>query len=225
MNGRQIRLVLIGPPGVGKGTQSHKLSLAFSVPEIGTGDMFRHAVMAGSPLGVAAKAFMDKGELVPDETTIGIVEERLRHDDAQNGFVMDGFPRTAWQATALDSLLGRMGQRLTAAIEIEVPRQELLRRLAGRWTCGNCAATYQAESAPPLAKGICDRCATELVHRSDDDEKTVAKRLDVYERQTSPLINYYRGAGVLKTIDGERPVDDVFKAILAASLNSTLEPT
>lgn len=214
MTGHPIRVILLGSPGAGKGTQAELLAASAGVPHISTGDMFRHAVTAGSAVGVEAAKYMERGELVPDDVTIGVVEERLRDADASRGFIMDGFPRTAQQATALDALLAKIGWKLDAAIEFAVPRAELLRRLTARWTCPKCDATYNLVSAMPRVEGICDRCGSALVQRADDSETTVAKRLDVYERQTAPLLAYYRGAGSLITIDGTQPVDAVHAAVM-----------
>jgi len=211
-----FRIILLGPPGAGKGTQSRRLAAAFGVPQIATGDMFRAAGALGTAMGIAAKQYMDKGELVPDSVTIGVVEERLRQPDAKSGFILDGFPRTPQQATALDALLARMHQRLQAAVEIEVPRSELVHRLTIRWWCSRCQATYSMESAPPLVPGICDRCGGTLIQRNDDSAATVAHRLDVHERQTSPLIAYYQGAGLLKRVDGTQSIDEVYDAIVRA---------
>ena len=212
--GNQLRVILLGSPGAGEGTQAELLAAATGVPHIATGDMFRHAVVAGSAIGLAAAKFMERGELVPDDVTIGIVEERLRAPDAGRGFVMDGFPRTAQQATAFDALLAKFGWKLDAAIEFAVPRAELLRRLTGRWTCPNCDASYNSVSALPRVAGVCDRCGSALVQRGDDSEATVAIRLDVYERQTAPLLAYYSGAGSLLTIDGTQSVEAVQAAIV-----------
>ncbi|HLW37530.1 MAG TPA: adenylate kinase, partial [Candidatus Eremiobacteraceae bacterium] len=185
------------------------------VPHIATGDMFRTAVAQRTPMGVAAKSFMDRGELVPDGVTIGVVEERLAQPDAGAGFVMDGFPRTAQQATAFDALLARTNCKLDAVIEVAVPREQLIARLTGRRVCSKCQASYHIVSAPPKVAGICDRCGGELVQRDDDKEATVAKRLDVYQRQTAPLLSYYKGAGLLKSVDGTQSIDDVYAAIIA----------
>ncbi len=213
MTRNHLCVILIGSPGAGKGTQAELLAASAGVPHIATGDILRHAVTAGSAVGLAAVGFMERGELVPDDVIIGVVEERLRNPDASRGFVMDGFPRTAQQATALDALLAKIGWKLDAAIEFAVPRAELLRRLTSRWTCPNCDATYNLVSAPPRVAGICDRCGSALVQRADDSEATVAKRLDVYERQTAPLLAYYRGAGSLVTIDGTASVETVHAAV------------
>jgi adenylate kinase len=214
-----LRLILLGAPGAGKGTQARKLADRFGVPQIATGDMFRAAVLAGTSMGSAAKSFMDRGELVPDAVTIGVVEERLAEPDAAAGFIMDGFPRTAQQATAFDALLARIGKRLDAAVEIAVPREQLIARLTARRVCSKCQASYQLASAPPKVDGICDRCGGPLVQRADDAEATVVKRLAVYERQTAPLLSYYEGAGLLKTVDGTKSIDDVHAAIIATALN------
>jgi adenylate kinase len=216
MTARVIRIILLGAPGAGKGTQSRRLSDAFGVPHIATGDMFRAAVHAGSPVGLAAKAYMDRGELVPDNVTIAVVEERLRQVDAQKGFIMDGFPRTTQQATALDALLAKLGWRLDAAVEFDVPYAELLRRLTGRRVCANCQATYHDQFAPPVNPDVCNRCGGALFQREDDTEATAAHRLEVYERQTAPLLAYYRGAGSLVKINGMASADAVYSAISAA---------
>ncbi len=217
MGARELRLILLGAPGAGKGTQARKLGHRFGLAQIGTGDMFRAAVAAGSPMGLAAKEYLVKGELVPDAVTIGVVEERLSRYDARDGFVMDGFPRTSQQATAFDALLARLRRRLDAVIELAVPREELLRRLTGRWICATCNTSYNVLSAAPKASGICDLCDSPLMHRQDDSEDMVIHRLDVYDRQTAPLIAYYQGAGLLKTVDGNGSVDNVFKAIVLAA--------
>ena len=168
-------------------------------------------------MGKAAKRFMDRGELVPDDVTVGIVEDRLSEPDAAAGFVMDGFPRTVAQATSLDALLAKMGRTLDAAIEIAVPRDQLISRLTQRRVCAKCQASYHVTSAAPKVEGICDRCGGELVQREDDSEKTAAKRLDVYDRQTAPLLSYYKGTGLLKTVDGTQSIDAVNAAIVAAA--------
>jgi adenylate kinase len=216
MTSRVIRIILLGAPGAGKGTQARRLSEVFGVPHIATGDMFRAAVMAGSPTGLAAKAYMDRGELVPDDVTIAVIEERLRHEDASRGFIIDGFPRTAQQATALDALIAKLGWRLDAAIEFDVPRDELVRRLSGRRVCENCHSTFHVSLAPSKVDGVCDRCGGTLVQRADDTEATAKRRLDVYEQRTAPLLAYYSGARKLVKIDGTLPVDAVYAAILAA---------
>lgn len=216
MNARTWRLVLLGPPGVGKGTQGQLLSQAFGIPEIGTGEIFRNAVRERTPMGIAAKTYMDAGKLVPDDVTIGLVEERLRANDAQKGFILDGFPRTAQQATALDALVHRNDLHLDAVIEITVEPIEVVRRLTGRRLCAVCQTTYHLESAPSRLPGVCDRCGGPLIQRPDDAEATVLKRLDEYQRKTAPLTEYYRAAGVLKVIDGNGDVNSVFNRIINA---------
>ncbi|MDQ2816631.1 MAG: adenylate kinase [Candidatus Eremiobacteraeota bacterium] len=212
-----MRLILLGAPGAGKGTQARRLGEAFGLAQIGTGDMFRAAVAAGSPMGIVAKEYLDNGELVPDEVTIGVVEERLSSDDAKAGFVMDGFPRTSQQATAFDALLAKHRQRLSAVIELAVPRKHLMRRLTGRWVCAACNTSYNVLSAAPRLAGVCDRCGCALVHRPDDEVEMVGHRLDVYDEKTAPLIAYYQGAGLLKTVDGTKDIDEVFEAIATAA--------
>jgi adenylate kinase len=217
VNAHELRLVLLGAPGAGKGTQARKLVQAFDLAQIGTGDTFRAAAAAGTAMGIAAKAYMDNGELVPDDVTMGVVEERLREEDARRGFVMDGFPRTSQQATAFDALLAKLGQRLDAVVELRVPRDELLQRLTGRWLCSRCQASYNVLVAKPAQAGICDRCGGGLLHRQDDSREMAEHRLDVYDRQTAPLIAYYQGAGLLKTVEGRQEIDAVYEAILAAA--------
>jgi adenylate kinase len=219
-----MRLVLLGAPGAGKGTQARKLGSAFGVPYVSTGDTFRNAAAAGTPVGATAKSFMDRGELVPDAVTVGVVEERLSQADAAAGFIMDGFPRTAQQATAFDALLAKMGRRLDAVIEIAVPREVLIARTTGRRVCANCQKSYQLQTAPPRVAGVCDNCGGPLEQRADDAEPTVKKRLAVYERQTAPVLAYYKGAGLLKAIDGTRSVDDVFASICAAVSAPAVRP-
>lgn len=216
MTAQEVRLVLLGAPGAGKGTQARRLSEGFSIPDIATGDMFRAAVAQRTKMGLAAKRFMDRGELVPDDVTIGIVEERLSQEDAAGGFVLDGFPRTVAQATAFDAMLAKMNQRLTAVIEIAAAREVLIARLTQRRTCANCSTPYHLTS-PLKTPDVCDRCGGRLVHRDDDSEKTVVRRLAVYDAQTAPLLSYYGAAGLLKTVDGTRTIDEVYEAIVAAA--------
>jgi adenylate kinase len=216
MNDQELRLILLGPPGVGKGTQGRLLSHQFGIPEIATGDIFRNAMKERTPMGLAAKAYVDTGNLVPDDVTIGLVEERLSAPDAAKGFILDGFPRTAQQATALDARVRKSGKQLNAALEIKVGGEELVRRLTGRRLCAVCQTPYHLESASPKLAGVCDRCGGPLVQRSDDDEATVINRLREYERKTLPLTEYYRAAGLLKEIDGNGDVKQVFRRILSA---------
>jgi len=209
--------VLLGAPGAGKGTQARKLSEAFAVPHIATGDMFRNAVSQGTPMGIAAKRFMDRGELVPDDVVVGIVQERLAKPDAAAGFVMDGFPRTVQQATSFDAMLDATGTMLDAVVEISVPRETLIERLTHRWMCVDCQASYSLPSAPPKVTGECDRCGGKLVQRADDTKETAVHRLDVHDAQTAPLVSYYKGAGLLRTVDGTQAVEVVYDAIVAAA--------
>jgi adenylate kinase len=211
------RVVFLGPPGAGKGTQARALAAEWGVPQVATGDMLREAVAAGTPLGLEAKRYMDAGGLVPDEVVIGLVEERLARPDAARGFVLDGFPRTAAQAEALDAMLRRRGQSLDRVIFLDVGREELIRRLTGRRVCGRCGTAFHLVSAPPRVAGRCDKCGGELTQRSDDTREAVATRLDVYEKQTAPLLAYYRDRGLLVTVPGEGPMDrvaaDIRKAV------------
>jgi adenylate kinase len=217
MSAHGFRLLLLGAPGAGKGTQANLLAQTFGVPHIATGDMFRAAKAAGTPMGLAAAKYMDKGELVPDDVTIGLVEERLSQPDAARGYILDGFPRTAGQAAALDALLARLGQRLDAVVKLTVPRDELLRRLTGRRICPQCNANYHMMFAPPKHDSMCDRCGHALVQREDDSEATMAHRLDVYHESTRPLIAFYEQKGLLHRVDGTQPVQAVNDAIAAAA--------
>jgi adenylate kinase len=210
------RVIFLGAPGAGKGTQARRLAAASGVPQVATGDMLREAVAGGTPLGLEAKRFMDQGALVPDEVVIGLVDERLSRPDARRGYVLDGFPRTVPQAEALDALLRRLGQDLDRVVFFDVSRDELLRRLTGRRICRQCGTAFHLVSAPPKATGRCDQCGGELYQRDDDAEATVGRRLDVYQTQTAPLLDYYRTRGVLVRVAGEGPVDRVAEAIRKA---------
>lgn len=211
-----MHILLMGPPGAGKGTQAANLVKEFGIPHISTGDMFRAAVKEGTELGLQAKACMDAGKLVPDEVTIGIVKERLAKPDCKKGFILDGFPRTAEQADALTGILKELGLSLTAAINITVPAADLIERAVGRRICKSCGATYHVKFNPPQKAGVCDTCAGDLYQRADDSEETMKNRLSVYEAQTKPLIAYYKKAGVYKEIDGRQAIDDVKAAMIAA---------
>ena len=211
-----MHILLMGPPGAGKGTQAANLVKDFGIPHISTGDMFRAAVKEGTELGLQAKACMDAGKLVPDEVTIGIVKERLAKPDCKKGFILDGFPRTVEQADALTGILKELGLSLTAALNITVPAADLIERAVGRRICKSCGATYHVKFNPSKKAGVCDTCAGDLYQRADDSEETMRNRLSVYEAQTKPLIAYYEKAGVYKEIDGRQPIDDVKAAMIAA---------
>ena len=208
-----MNLVLMGLPGAGKGTQAERIVEEYKIPHISTGDMFRAAMKEETPLGLEAKSFMDKGELVPDEVTIGIVRERLAKDDCQKGFLLDGFPRTVAQAEALEKLLADMDRQLDYVINIEVNKDSLLERLTGRRICKDCGATYHLVFNPPAKEGVCDRCGGELYQRADDNVETVQTRLEVNIQQSQPLITFYEGKGYLRNLDGQQPIDKVFADI------------
>jgi adenylate kinase len=211
-----VRVIFLGPPGAGKGTQAQELAREWGVPHIATGDMLREAVAAKTALGLEARRHMDSGGLVPDDVVIGLVGERLAQPDAKAGCVLDGFPRTVAQAEALDALFARAGIALDRVIYFDVPRAELLRRLTGRRVCRACGRTFHLVSAPPRVAGKCDDCGGELYQRADDSEATVATRLDVYQKQTAPLLDYYRGRRLLAEVAGEGPVAGVGEAIRRA---------
>ena len=211
-----VRVIFLGPPGAGKGTQAQALAREWGVPHIATGDMLREAVAAKTALGLEAKRHMDSGGLVPDDVVIGLVGERLAQPDAKAGCVLDGFPRTVAQAEALDALFARAGIALDRVIYFDVPRAELLRRLTGRRVCRACGRTFHLVSAPPRVAGKCDDCGGELYQRADDSEATVATRLDVYQKQTAPLLDYYRGRRLLAEVAGEGSVAGVGEAIRRA---------
>ena len=197
-----MRVILVGPPGAGKGTQARVLQSTFGIPQISTGDLLREAVRAGTPLGKQAQTYMDKGELVPDSVVTGLVVERMEQADCAKGFLLDGFPRTIAQADAIAAELGRRNQHVDAVLSIVVPRQELVERLSGRWICRSCQAMYHERFTPPKTRGVCDACGGELYQRSDDTAETVNARLEVYERLTAPLLSYYRERALLHDIDG-----------------------
>mgnify|MGYP000987480354 FL=1 len=209
-----MRIILMGPPGAGKGTQAALLVDHYKIPHISTGDMFREAIKQGTPLGLKAKEYMDAGALVPDEVTIGIVADRLAQDDCANGFLLDGFPRTAAQADALAKILSDLNINLDGVVNIEVPEEVLLERLTGRRVCKQCAATFHTVFNPPKVQGICDKCGGELFQRSDDTIETAQNRLKVYNEQTEPLIAYYSRQGLLKRIEGDGEIQQVFRNIV-----------
>lgn len=211
-----MNLILLGLPGAGKGTQAERIHATYRIPHISTGDMFRQAVRDETPLGKEAKSYMDRGELVPDHVTIGIVEERLQKEDAAKGFLLDGFPRTAAQAEALDTLLNRAGRSLDAVLYVYVPYDILVERLTGRRVCKQCGATYHIIFNPPKQEGICDRCGGTLYQRDDDRPETVQRRLDVNQKETDTLVQFYRERGILKEIDGLGTIDEVFGRIQQA---------
>lgn len=209
-----MNLIIIGPPGSGKGTQGKLIAERYRIPQISTGDMLREAVRNGSVLGLKAKTSMAKGALVPDEVVIEIIEERLIKRDCRKGFLLDGFPRTVAQATALERMLGRRGLAIDHVISIEIDREELIRRLMGRRTCGRCGAMYHVLFNPPKKAGMCDQCGGSLYQRDDDEEETIRSRLDVYSQQTGPVIQYYASKGLVRAINGIGPIDGIFDRIL-----------
>ena len=209
-----MRLVFLGAPGVGKGTQAEQVSAKFGYPKISTGDILREAVRNKTALGVEAKSFMDQGQLVPDSVVIGLVREKLNESGTAKGFLLDGFPRTAAQAEELDKTLNQKGQKLDRVINVKVPRSEVVRRLSGRRSCPKCQAVFHVEFAPPQREDVCDRCATALVQRNDDRKETVEARLTVYDEQTAPLIAYYHQRGLLSDLDGAGPIEQVQQRLL-----------
>ena len=208
-----MNLILLGPPGAGKGTQAELLLKRFSIPHISTGDIFRAAIKEGTPLGTEAKRYMDSGQLVPDEVVIGIVKERLLKEDCKSGFLLDGFPRTVPQADSLDNFLQNHGKKVDAVINIEVDSAILLKRLTGRRVCRNCAAVYHVETKKSKVSGICDHCGGEVYQRADDTPETVSKRLEVYNSQTEPLIAYYRKLSVLHSFNGQEGIQVLYENI------------
>nr|WP_255724657.1 adenylate kinase [Shimazuella soli] len=206
---------MMGLPGAGKGTQAALIVEKLHIPHISTGDMFRAAVKEETPLGVEAKSYMDQGALVPDRVTIGIVRDRLGKDDCESGFLLDGFPRTVPQAEALDELLSDLGKEIDYVIYIEVSQQELISRLTGRRICSNCGTTFHLQFAPPKVAGVCDRCGGSLYQREDDQEETVAKRLQINQEQTEHLIRYYTAKEKLVRVDGEQPIEQVTETIFS----------
>ena len=211
-----MKIILMGPPGAGKGTQAEKLVELYQIPHISTGDMFRKAQKEGTELGLKAKSYMDQGQLVPDEVTVGIVKERLAEDDCKDGFLLDGFPRTVQQADALDGILAELGMVLDRVVNIEVDKAFLVDRLTGRRVCRTCGATFHVTNKAPKVEGVCDKCGGELYQRNDDKVETVSNRLDVYAAQTAPLIDYYQSKGVMSSIDGSKSMEDVLAAIRIA---------
>ena len=208
-----MNLVLLGPPGAGKGTQAAKIIEKYGIPHISTGDIFRSNIKEGTPFGKKAKEYMDKGELVPDSLVIEIAKERLDRDDCREGFLLDGFPRTVTQAKALDDHLAVKDKKIDHVLDIKVEKEELISRLTGRRVCRNCGATYHAVNIPPKEEGICDICGGELYQRADDNRETVENRIEVYKSQTAPLINYYEKQGNIKHFDGSIGLENLFAEI------------
>lgn len=210
-----MKIIMLGAPGAGKGTQAKMIANKYGVPHISTGDIFRANIKNGTERGMEAKKYMDQGLLVPDELTVRILLDRVAQDDCKNGYVLDGFPRTIPQAEVLDSELTKLGDHIDYAINVDVPDENIVKRMSGRRACLTCGATYHIEHVPPKKEGICDVCGSELVLRDDDKPETVKNRLNVYHEQTQPLIDFYTEKGVLKTVDGTVPMEEVFAAITA----------
>ncbi len=210
-----MKIVMLGAPGAGKGTQAIKIADKYDIPHISTGDIFRANIKGGTELGQKAKSYIDKGELVPDEVTIGMLLDRIAQDDCKNGYVLDGFPRTIPQAESLTEALKSQGDKIDFALNIDVPDEAIIERMSGRRACPKCGATYHIVYAAPKTENICDKCGTELIIRSDDKPETVKDRLNVYHQQTEPLIAYYKAAGVLREVDGTQELPKVFEDVVA----------
>ena len=210
-----MKIVMLGAPGAGKGTQAQMLAKKYDIPHVSTGDIFRMNIKNGTELGLEAKKYMDQGLLVPDELTVRILLDRVAKDDCKNGYVLDGFPRTIPQANVLEDALTKLGDKIDYAINVDVPDENLIRRMGGRRACLACGATYHIEHVPPKKEGICDKCGQELVLRDDDKPETVKNRLQVYKEQTQPLIDFYTERGVLHNVDGTKDMNEVFEAIVA----------
>ena len=209
-----MKIIMLGAPGAGKGTQAKKIAEKYQIPHISTGDIFRANIKNGTELGKKAKTYMDQGLLVPDELVCDLVVDRVQQDDCKKGYILDGFPRTIPQAESLDAALSRLGEAVDYAINVEVPDENIVKRMGGRRACVGCVATYHLVYAAPKKEGICDNCGAELILRDDDKPETVQKRLGVYHEQTQPLIDYYTKKGILKEVDGTMDMGDVFKAIV-----------
>lgn len=209
-----MKIIMLGAPGAGKGTQAKKIAAKYNIPHISTGDIFRANIKNGTELGKKAKTYMDQGLLVPDELVVDLVVDRVGQEDAKNGYVLDGFPRTIPQAEALDKALAGLGEKVDYAIDVDVPDENIVRRMGGRRACVGCGATYHMEYAPTKVEGICDTCGKELILRDDDKPETVLKRLGVYHEQTQPLIDYYTEKNILVEVDGTVDIDEVFAAIV-----------
>ena len=209
-----MKIIMLGAPGAGKGTQAKKIAAKYDIPHISTGDIFRANIKNGTELGNKAKTYMDQGLLVPDELVVDLVVDRVKQEDCARGYVLDGFPRTIPQAEALTKALAAIGEKMDYAIDVNVPDENIVHRMSGRRACVGCGATYHLEYAPTKTEGICDACGKELILRDDDKPETVKKRLGVYHEQTQPLIDYYTNAGIIKTVDGTVDINDVFQTIV-----------
>ena len=210
-----MKIIMLGAPGAGKGTQAKLIAEKYNVPHISTGDIFRANIKNGTELGMEAKKYMDQGLLVPDELTVRILLDRVAQEDCRDGYVLDGFPRTIPQAEVLDGALAELGDKIDFAINVDVPDENIIRRMGGRRACLSCGATYHIEFIPPKSEGLCDACGKELVLRDDDKPETVKNRLEVYHKQTQPLIDYYQEKGILRSVDGTVAMEEVFAAITA----------
>lgn len=208
-----MKIIMLGAPGAGKGTQAHMIAEKYHLPHVSTGGIFRANIKNGTELGKEAKGYMDRGELVPDELTVRILLDRVAQEDCKNGYILDGFPRNIPQAEVLEKELEKLGEKIDAAIDMEVPDESIIRRMSGRRACSSCGATYHIVNVPPKKEGICDVCGEALILRDDDKEETVQKRLDVYHEQTQPLIEFYTKKGILKTVDGTQDMMSVFQTI------------
>jgi len=208
-----LKIILLGPPGAGKGTQAKSISREYNIPHISTGDIFRKNISEKTPLGVEAKGYMDSGKLVPDELTINLVKDRLTKEDCKNGFMLDGFPRTVMQAEALDAFLKERNIDIDAALLIDAPKDLIIERMTGRRVCSKCGETYHIMNIPPKVEDVCDVCGSALIQRKDDNLETVIERLEVYDKQTQPLVEYYRRRGKLMSVDGAKELHEVFEDI------------
>ena len=208
-----MKIILLGPPGAGKGTQAKSISKEYNIPHISTGDIFRKNISGKTPLGLEAKGYMDSGKLVPDELTINLVKDRLTHEDCKNGFMLDGFPRTVKQAEALDAFLKERNIDIDAALLIDAPKDLIIERMTGRRVCSHCGETYHVTNIPPKVEDVCDLCGSALIQRKDDNLETVIERLEVYDKQTQPLVEYYKVRGKLMSVDGSKEQHEVFKDI------------
>ena len=209
-----MKIIMLGAPGAGKGTQAKMIAEKYDVPHVSTGDIFRANIKNGTELGMEAKKYMDQGLLVPDELTVKILLDRVAEEDCKEGYLLDGFPRTIPQAEVLDKALTELGDAIDYAINVDVPDENIVKRMSGRRACLSCGSTYHMEHIPPKKEGVCDKCGNELVLRDDDKPETVLNRLEVYHKQTQPLIQFYEEKGVLRTVDGTKPMKEVFDSIV-----------